>query len=286
MLNLLRADLYRITRISRLRGAFWQYALVLTACTALFAFTTSMSLQEGVLSVERARMCSTPSAFAGGWWLSSPSILTMSCLFGALELLFFDLSDGYIKNLISSTRGRLALFVEKLVLVGLWSFLLMVVSFALIALLALFLMSRAGLSFTALDTVGTGFLWVLGVWLTNWAISAIPLFFAFASRAKVPSYIFAFLIATSSIPLFLMSLVESGLLGLPDPLQSLLFNVAGWMPTIAMQNLATGANCILNPMTDSAGLPLNFATWILLVGIIWLTISSALFLLVAKKKDL
>ena len=286
MLNLLRADLYRITRIRRLRGAFWQYALVLVVCTALFAFTTNMAVQEGFLSVERARMGSTPSAFAGGWWLSSPSILTMSCLFGALELLFFDLSDGYIKNLASSLRGRLALFAEKLVLVGIWSFLLMVVSFALIALLALFLMNRVGLSFAALDTVGTGFLWVLGVWLTNWAISAIPLFFAFATRAKVPSYIFAFLIATSSIPSFLMSLAESGFLGLPSPVLSFLFNVAGWMPSITMQNLATGANYILNPMTNSAGLPLNYATWILLVGIIWLTISSALFLLVAKKKDL
>ncbi len=88
------------------------------------------------------------------------------------------------------------------------------------------------------------------------------------------------------MPLLLMFLAEPTFLGLPGSVQSLLLNVAGWMPSITMQNLATGANYILNPMTDSAGLPLNYATWILLVGFIWLVISSALFLLVAKKKDL
>ncbi len=39
-------------------------------------------------------------------------------------------------------------------------------------------------------------------------------------------------------------------------------------------------------MASSARLPLTYATWILLVGIIWLAISSGLFLLISKKKDL
>lgn len=59
------------------------------------------------------------------------------------------------------------------------------------------------------------------------------------------------------------------------------------MPSVSMQYLATGAGMLLDPASDIASIaPLNYATWILLVGIIWLAISSALLLLVAKKKDL
>lgn len=290
MLNLLRSDLYRITRPRRLRGMLWHYLIMLAVCVAIETLTSWMLIEQGLGSPEQLRMGRTPSAFFASWMLSSPSITMLACTFGALEFLFADLTSGYAKTLIASLRGRLALFAEKVLFAGVWSLIVIAAHLILTAGMLLFFMTQGSeYVFHEADAVASLVFWALGLWLTSWALSVIPFFFALATRAKIPSYIFSGLTLVSAFPIFLMGLTASSgsMMRFLDPLAPLFTALANWMPSIALASLSTGAGHMLSPTPDTLlGIPLpNVATWIMLIGVIWIAAASALYLIIARRKD-
>lgn len=289
MLNMIRADLYRVTRPRLLRGLLWQYALVIVFIAISGGLTSLFALLEGYLSPERIRMDGTLSAFYAGWLITSPSIAGLCCSFGALELLFTDLSNGYIKNLVSSFRGRLALFAEKLLFVGIWSLLCLAVGFVAFGILLVVFIEVGGFPLPFIDNPFALAMWFAGSWIAMWALATIPLFFALATKRKLPSYIFAALLILSSLSIGLMIMAQMSHegFGFLEPVGPLLFALGSSMPDMALQSLSDGARSLLGPASAGAldFLP-NQGLQIIAVSLVWLLGASALFLAVARSKNL
>ena len=128
MLNLLRSDLYRMTRIRGLRGELWQYASVLLFISCLEVGLTWFILQSGMGPAENVNLIkelATPSSFLGSTMLGSFSVLALAASFGMVEYTLPDLSEGYVKSLVSSPRGRALYLGEKILLAGIWSALML-----------------------------------------------------------------------------------------------------------------------------------------------------------------
>ena len=88
MLNLLRSDLYRMTRIRGLRGELWQYASVLLFISCLEVGLTWFILQSGMGPAENVNLIkelATPSSFLGSTMLGSFSVLALAASFGMVE---------------------------------------------------------------------------------------------------------------------------------------------------------------------------------------------------------
>lgn len=92
MLNLLRSDLYRMTRIRGLRGNLWQYASVLLFIACLEVGLTWFILQSGMGPAENVNLIkglATASSFLGSTMLGSFSVLALGCIFHLVILQVF-----------------------------------------------------------------------------------------------------------------------------------------------------------------------------------------------------
>lgn len=294
MLNLLRTDLYRITRARGLRGVFWQYLIVLAAFILLdnAAWWITLIIDPPVNTTPITIEYETTSVFALRLLGFGMPTLVIVCSFGALEILFDDLSNGFLKNAVSSTRGRLAVFAEKILLVGIWSLMMMLTGIVIVILEQIAIVLTINTSSVVFTEPPLQFaLWALGTWLIVWALALIPYFFALATRKKIPSYIFA---ALTSIPLLhtLLLVVASSPNSLTflGPIKPLLRDLATWSPGFAISILSTPdlAHATSSDFS-SLGLPSDYTSLLVLtimIGVVWIVASGALFLLVAWKKDL
>ena len=294
MLNLLRADLYRITRVRGLRGTFWQYLIVLAVFILLDNATwwISQIIDPSTNIVPITIEYETTSVFALRLLGFGMPTLVIACSFGALEILFGDLSSGFLKNAVSSTRGRLAVFAEKILLVGIWSLMMMLAGIVIVILEQIAIVLTINTSSVVFTEPPLQFaLWALGTWLIVWALALIPYFFALATRKKIPSYIFAALTAVPFFHTFLLAIASSpNVLTFLDPIKPFLLDLATWSPGFAIVILSTPdlAHATLSSFSP-LGLPSDYTSLLVLtimIGIVWIVASGALFLLVARKKDL
>lgn len=171
MLNLLRSDLYRITRIRGMRGALWQYLSVVLGVAILEVGLNAFVLSQGLGSLtalDPQRDLATPSAFLGPALLGNVSIVGIASTFGMIEYLFADLNDGFIKSLTSSLRGRSSYFLEKAAFAGIWSA-IMVAAGAAFHLLCVWLLLALPLdvTFAGLDGAAEFGVWLAGIWLAT-----------------------------------------------------------------------------------------------------------------------
>ncbi len=300
MLNLLRADLYRITRIRRLRGVFWQYLILLAVFILLdnAAWWISRLFDPPANTIPITIEYETTSVFALRLLGFGMPALVIACSFGALEILFHDLSNGFLKNTVSSARGRLAVFAEKILLVGIWSLMMMLTGIVIVILEQIAIVLTINTSSVVFTEPPLQFaLWALGTWLVVWALALIPFFFALALRRKIPSYIFAGIVAAPSIPTYLLALASTpGILLFLNPIKPFLSDLAIWSPGTAISILSMGRSALEGTVVGamvSARSPLglssayvNLLVLAIMIGMLWIVIASALFLLVARKKDL
>ena len=292
MLNLLRSDLYRCTRLRGLRGPLWQYLSVVLGVAILEVGFNAFIISQGLGELEAINVnesIATPSVFLGSSLFGSISLIGIASAFGMVEWIFADLNDGYIKSLVSSLTGRLSYFTEKVVFSGIWAAMMLVAGAVFhLACMQLLLALPLGLSFTALDGAAEFALWLLGTWLAVWALTVIPLSAVLLLRKKLPVYVLTFILLAGVTPVLLVAISHSsgGILGALAPLGPALNAIASWMPSMVVALFKLGAGSMFDPAQT---LPLigSVPTWLwgALTGLLWTAIGGGAFVLIGRARN-
>lgn len=294
MLRLIRSDWYRATRIRGLRGSFWQYALVLAGIAVLeiglmrFGLSGGFGSAANIINMaEDMGVLRSPSEYLGTCLFGSYSLLAFATSFGIIEQVFVDLTDGFGKTMVSSTRGRLAYFAEKVLFAGTWSAAFTLLSGALsLGGFALFVMIPFGLTFSVLDSIGGFILWILLAWLAAWVASAVPLAAALLTRNKLVTYGLIIGVLLGWIPVLLQALAFSagGILNVLQPIAPALLALSSWMPSTVLHTITNGADGLF----AAAGMPGTGAlpTWGWMLGtcLIWLLLAGGAWIAAGRKR--
>ncbi len=294
MLNLIRADLYRITRPRGLRGSLWQYGLAILAAygivMGLVAFANSPMYYEmtgvtiGDVSTKDS-LTAYLSDMMGG-------LVPLCVCFMAVEHALAEFKSGYAKSVLSARAGRLSYFLGKIVFVGVLA--AIVIALASVFLIACVPVLMAGeVSFAVADGPVEVVAWFAGFWLNTWALAALSLVLVYATRVSPVSYIGAFCLVGSVVPATLTGLAYStgGMLRVLQPIRPVLETLAAWLPSTALSNLGLGGQLFLiNDLGVWGGLKhalvIAPGPQAILTGIIWIALAALLVLAICRKRDI
>lgn len=292
MLNLIRADLYRITRPRGLRGSFWQYTLALVVAYALvigmmiFAKSQTYAELSGGNTVEIPSDFSSYTAYLASMMLG---IVSLCVSFMSAEHALQDFKNGYVKSVLSARAGRLSLFLERVLLAGIIAAIMVVLS-AVVVTAGAFI---GGYTYARIDAPLELLGWFAGFWLNTWAMAVISLVFVYATRVSPLSYIGAFILYSGVVPMFFRGLAHSsgGVLSVLEPLAPVFETLAAWMPTTALSNLEAGGQLFSLGVADVWGpapqaLVIAPGIQALLTGVIWIVIAGAVVLAISRKRDI
>ena len=306
MFNLLRADLWRLFNTNRLRGQFWSYLaggiLVALFVFGLLAFVNSDGYAELAASMDAEPATDDTStaisalpvtamlanAFVSGGFFS------LMCCFCAAEFTLADLKAGYLKNIVSSTRGKLAYFAEKLVFCGIMcAVLLVIISAACLLYAFVFQLVPSGESIARIAG------WLILTWLNGWTFAVLTVAAAWIVRGPALVYIWGIVLSAGSLRELVMGLAYSsgGMLNVLQPIAPALKALASWMPSSATQLLSQGSAVFDMPMTvdgisifsgmgaSGTALPLGADVQVLITNVAWIALASALALIASRKMD-
>ncbi|MBM6779507.1 hypothetical protein H6A16_08405 [Collinsella tanakaei] len=294
MLNLIKSDLYRITRPRGLRGSFWQYGIAILAAygivVALVAFANSqvfLDMTGGTIG-DVVTKTSLTVYFAD----MLNGLVPLCVAFMAVEHALAEFKNGYIKSVLSARSGRLSYITGKLLFVGVLSALMIIFS-TLVVLACLPVMTAGHPVFNTVDGPLEVIGWFVGFWLNTWALAACSLILVYATRVSPVSYIGAFCFCASVVPQTLMGLAYStgGILSVLQPIRPVLETLAAWIPSTALSNLSQGGQLFLNAslgIWGETGYAFTIAPGIqtVLTGIIWIVLAGALVLAISRKRDI
>ena len=294
MLNLIKSDLYRITRPRGLRGSFWQYGIAILAAygivMALVAFANSqmfLDMTGGTIG-DVVTKTSLTVYFAD----MLNGLVPLCVAFMAVEHALAEFKNGYIKSVLSARSGRLSYITGKLLFVGVLSALMIIFS-TLVVLACLPVMTAGHPVFNTVDGPLEVIGWFVGFWLNTWALAACSLILVYATRVSPVSYIGAFCFCASVVPQTLMGLAYStgGILSVLQPIRPALETLAAWMPSTALNNLSQGGQLFLNAslgIWGETGYAFTIAPGIqtVLTGIIWIVLAGAVVLAISRKRDI
>ena len=306
MFNLLRADLWRFFNSNRLRGQFWSYLLA-SIFVALFVFGLLAFVNSDGYTELAASMDAEPATDDTGAAVSalpvtamlanafvSGGFFSLMCGFCAAEFALSDLKAGYLKNIVSSTRGKLAYFAEKLVFCSIMcAVLLTVISAACLVCAFAFDLAPTGEPIARI--VG----WFALTWLNGCAFAVLTVAAVWINRGPALSYIWAIMLSTGVLRELIMGLAHSsgGALRVLQPIAPALKTLASWMPSSATQLLSQGSPVFNAPMTvggisifgdavaSGTALPLGADMQVLITNAAWIALASALALVVSRRKD-
>ena len=294
MLNLIKSDLYRITRPRGLRGSFWQYGIAILAAygilMALVAFANSQMYVDMTGSTIGNVVTKTSLTVYFADMLNG--LVPLCVAFMVVEHSLAEFKCGYIKSVLSARSGRLSYIVGKLLFAGVLSAL--VILFATVVVLAFLPIMTAGhpefaASEGPVEVIG----WFLGFWLNTWALSACSLILVYATRVSPVSYIGAFCFTASVVPQMLMGLAYSsgGVLRFLEPLAPVFETLATWMPSTVLNNLSQGGQLFFNASIDiwgeaSRAFTVDPGIQAVLTGIIWIVAAGAVVLFISRKRDI
>lgn len=286
MLNLLKADLYRITRPRGLRGSLWQY---LAVCAGIYVaiylvfWMVAGGFDFSTGAVASLTTFASPSAMIGDM---SGSIFPLFVCFFVIEHVLADFKDGFVRTLVSARTGRLSYFAECIAFAGIVT----VIVFCSLSLMTVALGLATGTRFAALDAPSALLAWAVATCLNTWALATVSLVVAYATRIVHISYIAAFCIASALVP-EMLSLVSGliqgyapGLMGISDVLSELVCwmpsNLERWLCGGGAQGMAAGWGAL------GAALPGTGLTQALLAPVLWIAAASAAVLAICRTRDI
>ena len=293
MLNLIKSDLYRVTRPRGLRGSLWQYGLVLALIYLAYATfflvlkipQVSANLAASGITMATMTEFSTPTQCIASMM---GNLTTLCATFMTVELALADLKSGFAKSVLSARTGRLSYIVGKIAFAGVVSAIVIALASALVGLCCI----AVGATFTGADTLAGTLAWIAGFWLNTWALCVLSLVMVYATRISPVCYIVAFCLCFSTFPQLLLGLAHSsgGILSFLEPIAPALETLAAWMPSSALSNLGAGGQIVLSTSIDiwsasSRALTIDPAPQAVLTGIIWIAAASALVLAIARRRD-
>ena len=306
MFNLLRADLWRFFNTSRLRGQFWSYLAGIVALAllmfGLISFTSSdayASLANTMDSEAVAEDLGVPAFLSSVTSMLADTFISgglfaLLCSLCAAECALSDLKAGYLKNIVSSTRGKLAYFAEKLVFCSVTSAVLLLTLTASCLLCALAFQIPP-----AEEPVARILGWLALTWLNGCAFAFLATAAVWIVRNPAMAYIWAIILSTGVLRELLMGLAYSsgGVLRVLQPVAPVLKGISSWMPSAGMQLLGNGGAVLDMPMAvdgvsifehvNAAGTvhPCCASVQVLIISVAWMAIATALGLTVAQKMD-
>ena len=306
MFNLLRADLWRFFNTNRLRGQFWIY-LACSAFVALFvfgllAFVNSDGYAELAASMDAEPATDDTSAAVSALPVTamlanafvSGGFFSLMCSFCAAEFTLADLKAGYLKNIVSSTCGKLAYFVEKLVFCGIMcAVLLVIVSAACLLCAFAFQLAPSG------EPIARIAGWLILTWLNGCVFAMLTVAAAWIVRGPALTYIWGIVLSAGTLRELVMGIAHSsgGALRVLQPIAPALKTLASWMPSSAAQLLSRGSAVFDMPMTvdgisifgkavtSGTALPLGADMQVLITNAVWIALASTLALVVARRMD-
>ena len=292
MLNLIRADLYRISRPRGLRGSLWQYGLALIGVyavvigTMLFAKTQSYAEMSGGNVVEIPTDFASYTSYLANMMLA---IVSLCVSFMVAENALQDFKFGYAKSVLSARAGRLSYFLGKVLFAGVVSAIVMVIAMVTVTAGAII----GGYTYAYVDGPLELAGWFAGFWLNTWAMAVITLVIVYATRVSPLSYIGAFILYTGVVPTFLRGLAHSsgGVLSVLEPFAPAFETLAAWMPTSALSNLEAGGRLFFLSAADvwgeaSRAFVVAPGAQAILTGVIWIAIAGAVVLAIARRRDI
>ena len=306
MFNLLRADLWRFFNTHRLRGQFWSY-LVASIFVGLFVFgllafvnsdgyaeiASSMDAEPATDETSAAVSALPVTAMLANAFVSG-GFFSLACGFCAAEFALADLKAGYLKNIVSSTRGKLAYFAEKLVFCGIMcAVLLTIISVA--CLLCSFVFRLAPTAESVARIAG----WLALTWLNGCAFAVLTVAAVWINRGPALSYIWAIMLGTGVLRELIMGVAYSsgGALRVLQPIAPALKALTSWMPSSATQLLSQGSAVFDAPMAvggisifgdavaSGTTLPFGADMQVLITNMVWIALASALALTASRKMD-
>ena len=181
MLNLLKADLYRITRVHGLRGALWQY---LGFCLAVYAllFGSFLMFDPSGDMIRSFTVFSSPSTMLGSML---GSLIPLFVCFFVVEHCLADFKEGFVRSLVPARTGRLSYFAERIVFAGVVT----VIVFASLSLITLALGAVFGMRFETMDDPLAFIAWAVASCMNVWALAVLSLILVYATRIVPMSYI-------------------------------------------------------------------------------------------------
>ena len=290
MLNLLKSDLYRITRPRGLRGAFWQYT---SACTAIFVlvYITFWFIANGDFSASGLLLMSnyaSPSAMLGA---IITDLAPLFACFIVVEHVLADFKEGFVRTLVSVRVGRLSYFAEKIVVAGIMA----AMSTAVLAILSLAFCGAVGGAFTGSDDVLGLLVWVLALWLNTWALASLAAMVALITRVPVLSYVMAFCLGSAVIPqglTLVASLISAFgtpvLGGIAQGIANVIGELTYWMPsTLIVEFVTPGASALAGSgLGDFAAmLPGGAVTQAIAAPVIWIALAMVVTLAASKNRE-
>ena len=205
MFNLLRADLWRFFNIHHLRGQFWSYLaagiFVALFVFGLLAFVNSDGYAELAASMDAEPAGDETSAAVSALPVTamlanafiSGGFFSLMCGFCAAEFTLADLKTGYLKNIVSSTRGKLSYFAEKLVFCGIMcAILLATISVTCLLCSLAFRLAPTGESVVRIAG------WLALTWLNGCAFAILTVAAVWIVRGPALGYIWAIMQAWAS----------------------------------------------------------------------------------------
>lgn len=266
MLRYLRMDLYRLVKGKML----WVTLGIMLAMSALMAFMMWMSttpefaqyVTSQITQEQLDAMSSSGGVSVGmsnssleglngtvladftqnqtSMWMSAGAL---GCFVSVVVALFFalDFTSGYVKNLPSSRRDRLAYYGEKLVLVVLLTTALLVFA------IATFEVGRvvAGLTYAHVGTLGELAAWLgLSVLIVS-VYGAITAVVTWLTQSKAAAIATAIVVGSGMLGQIL-GMVLSGLAAMWEPLA----RVAEWLPFSNYELLKQGGEALLASSGD------------------------------------
>lgn len=286
MLNLLKADLYRITRPRGLRGSLWQYLAVwagIYIAIYLVFWMVAGGFDFSTGAVTSLTTFASPSDMIGDM-LSS--VFPLFVCFFVVEHVLADFKDGFARTLVSARTGRLSYFAERIVFAGIVT----VIVFCSLSLLTVVFGFAVDARFAAMDAPLAFLGWAVATCLNTWALAVISLVIAYATRIVHISYIAAFCIAGALVP-EMLSLVAGliqgyapGLMGISDVLREFVCwmpsNLEMWLCGGGVQGMAAGWGAL------GAALPGTGLTQAILAPVLWIAAAGAVVLAICRRRDI
>ena len=294
MLNLIRADLYRITRPRGLRGSFWQYGIAIIAAYGIVAGLVAFANSPMYYDMAGGTIGDVASKASLTVYFSDmmSGLVPLCVSFMAVEHALAEFKNGYVKSVLSARAGRLSYFASHVVFAGVLSALVIAFATVVVALCMPILMA-GDILFAAVDGPVEIIGWFAGFWLNTWALAALSLIMVYATRVSPVSYIAAFCFSASLVPQTLMGLAFStgGALRVLQPIRPVLETLAAWMPSTALSNLGQGGQLFLHSDLGVWG-AVEHAFMIapgpqtILTGVIWIVLATLLVLTICRKRDI
>lgn len=301
MLNLIKSDLYRITRFRTLRGSLWQYGLVcglvfLLLIGGMWFVSSVMYTSVEVIDVSGGIVSTAEVAGTSGMsvvfrtpiqFLSQiiGGFLPLCASFMAVEHALADFKEGFARTIVSARRGRLSYIVARILFAG-------VLTAILFVLLSAFLLAVGlafGFRFEHMDAPGTLIAWIAGVWLNTWALASISLILVYATRVGPVSYIASFFICGSIVPqtLFALAGASSGVLRFLEPVAPVLNELASWMPSNLIDVICADAGAMAGGGAGAlmASVPWGLAIQSIVAGVIWTALAGCIICAITRKRD-